>query len=201
MDPAVQSGMLANQTALTGIAEQQAQNAEQLYKTSEPGFQQAEQFYGDLATGDPGAIMHAIAPAAQQINEASTGAKKNILENAPSGGEKNLALEMTDVNKGAEVGKVGASGYTGSFNALAQLAGQGVGESISAAGAGTSAYSAGSQTLGSLGSLNIQDKQLQMQQKGQTMGGLGELAQAGAGAAAGAMSGGGWEGALTALAL
>jgi hypothetical protein len=181
--------MLANETALTQIAQGQAANAEQLYKVAEPGFQTAESFYSDLATGDPGAIMRAISPAAQQVNQASAGAKENILATAPAGGEKNLALEMTDVNKGAQVGSLASSGYTGSFNALGQLAGQGVGESISAAGAGTGAYSAGSSSLAALGGLNLQDKQLQMEQKGQSLGGFGSLLNE-VGSVAGSQQGG-----------
>jgi hypothetical protein len=189
LDPGVSQGMLANETALTQIAQQQATNAEQLYKVAEPGFQTAESFYSDLATGDPGAIMRAISPAAQQINQASAGAKENILATSPAGGEKNLALEMTDVNKGAQVGSLASSGYTGSFNALGQLAGQGVGESISASGAGTSAYSAGSSSLAALGGLNLQDKQLQMEQKGQSLGGFGSLLSE-VGSVAGSQQGG-----------
>jgi len=181
--------MLANETALTKIAGQQATNAEQLYQVAEPGFQKAEDFYRAIASGDPGAISRAIAPEAQMINEASSGAKANILATAPAGSEKNLALEMTDVNKGAEIGKAAGGAYTGSFNALGQLAGQGVGESISAAGTGISGFSSASSGLAQLGQLNIQDKQLQMQQKGQSLGGFGDLLST-AGSIAGSQQGG-----------
>jgi len=87
--PEVEQGMLQNQSALVKIAQGQAKNAEQLYQLTEPGLATAENFYETLASGDPGAIMRAISPAAQQVNEASVGAKSNIMANAPSGGEKN----------------------------------------------------------------------------------------------------------------
>jgi hypothetical protein len=193
--------MLADENALTQIAGQQAQNAEQLYQAAEPGFQTAENYYSALASGDPGAIMRAISPAAQQINQASTGAKANIMATEPAGGEKNLALEMTDVNKGAQVGQAASGAYTGSFNALGQLAGQGVGESTSAASTGISGFNAASSSTAQLGQLQISNAQLQMEQKGQSLGGFGQLLGMGAGAAAGAMGGGGWEGALAALAM
>ena len=199
LSPQIQSGMLANETALTQIAGQQAQNAEQLYQTAEPGFQTAESYYSALASGDPGAIMHAIGPAAQQVNQASVGAKSNIMATEPSGGEKNLALEMTDVNKGSQVGQLGAGAYTGSFNALGQLAGQGVGESTAAAGTGISGYSQANSGLNSLGGLQLQNANLQMEQKGQSLGGFGSLLGIGGDVAGSQQGGGSFLDALAAL--
>lgn len=196
----VSSGMLKDENALVSIAQQQNKNSQQLYGATEPGLAEAESFYQSLASGDPGAIMRATAPAAQQINQATAGAKKNILENAPSGGEKNLALEMADVNKGAQIGGIASQSFLNAPNALSQLAGQGVGESISAAGTGISGLSAGSSSLASLGGLQINNQQLKDQEKGSTLGALGSLGEAGAGAVGGALGGGGWEGALAALA-
>jgi hypothetical protein len=162
--------MESNQAALVQIAQGQAANANQLFQTAFPGFRQAEDFYGTLSTGDPYAIARAIAPATQQIKESTTSAKQNILQNAPSGGEKNLAIEQADVAQGAQVGKTASESYLNSFNALAQLAGQGVGESISAAGEGTYAYGSANQALGQIGSLQIQ-------QKGAQLGALTSLGQ------------------------
>jgi hypothetical protein len=169
LSPAVQQGELANSTALTQLAQQQAGNATQLFQSAFPGFQQAENFYGDLSTGDPSAIARAISPATQQIGAATAGAKANILNNAPAGGERNLAIEQADVNQGAQVGSTATSGYLNSFNALAQLAGQGVGQSTAAAGAGTSAYGTANQGLGQLGNQQIE-------QKGAQLGAVGSLA-------------------------
>lgn len=195
----VQEKMMSNESALVDIAKSQAKNSQQLYGATEPGLAEAESFYQSLASGDPGAIMRATAPAAQQINQATAGAKKNILENAPAGGEKNLALEMADVNKGAQVGGIASQAFLNAPNALAQLAGQGVGESISAAGTAISGQSAASSSLASLGGLQIQNQQLKDQEKGASLGALGSLAKTGGEMVGGALGGGGWEGALLAL--
>lgn len=168
LSDSVQQGELANSTALTAIAQQQAGRSDQLFNTAYPGFQQAESFYQTIASGDPGKIATAIAPATQQISQASDQAKANILRTGPAGGEKNLALEQVDVNQGAEVGKTASGSYLNSFNALASLAGQGVGESTAAAGTGISGYSSANQGLGALG-------QQQIQQKGAQLGALTSL--------------------------
>jgi hypothetical protein len=190
--PAVQQGLLSNETALTGIAEQQNTNAQQLYQASFPGFQSAEQFYGALSTGDPYAIARAISPATQQITEQADAAKANILRNSPAGGEKNLALEQVDVNRGAAVGGTATNAFLGSYNALAQLAGQGINENISSAGVGVSGLSAGSQSLQGLGQLQLEGQEIQAQQKGSTLGAFSSLAGSGAElGSAGKIAGGG----------
>lgn len=169
MSDSVQQGELANSNALVQLAQGQASNSNQLFKSAFPGFTQAENFYGDLSTGDPTAIARAISPATQQISAATAGAKQNILNNSPAGGERNLALEQADVNQGAQVGSAASGGYLNSFNALAQLAGQGVGESTSAASTGISGYTGANQGLGQLGNQQIE-------QKGAQLGAVGSLA-------------------------
>lgn len=159
---ALQAGQLQDANALTALAQQQGANSQQLYNTSFPGFQQAENFYSTIATGDPGKIAAATAPAVQQIDAATTSAKQNILNNSPNGGEKNLALEQTDVARGAKVGDVTSQGYLGSFNALAQLAGQGVGEGISSAGTGISGFNSAAGVQGNMVQQNIQEKGAQL---------------------------------------
>lgn len=171
--------MLQNETQLVDIATQQAANAQQLFNIAEPGFQTSENFYAALASGDPGAIMRAISPAAQQINQATAGAQADILATTPAGGERNLALEQADVAKGSQIGGLASGAYTGSFNALGQLAGQGVGESISGAGTAISGISSANQDLSSLGGLQLQGQQLQMEQKGQELGGFSSLLNVG----------------------
>ena len=173
--------MLQNQDALVKIAQSQAANSAQLYSAAFPGFQQAENFYGTLSTGDPYAIARAISPAVQQINQATAGAKANILNNAPAGGEKQLALEMADVNQGAQVGKAATGSFLNSFNALASLAGQGVGESTAAAGTGISGFNSANQGFANLGNLQIQ-------QKGAQLGALSSLGQDAATIGAAALS-------------
>lgn len=168
LSPAVQSSMESNDAALVQIAQQQQNQSSQLFQEANPGFQQAEQFYGNLASGDPYAIARSISPATQQIATATAGAKQNIMNNAPSGGEKNLALEQADVSQGAQVGQAATGSFLNSFNALGQLAGQGTGESISGAGNAISGFNSADQGLGQLG-------QLQIMQKGAQLGALTSL--------------------------
>ncbi len=134
-----------------------------------PGVQSAENYYGDLSSGDPTAIARAIAPIAQQADTAAASAKANILQNVPAGGEKNLALEQVDVNRGAQVGNAASQGYTSAFQSLGALGGQNIGQSQSAAGLANSGYS-------SAGGMALQEQQLQIQQKGNTLGAIGGLA-------------------------
>lgn len=165
----VQQGQLANSNALTALATQQGDNSQKLFNASYPGFGQAENFYQTLSTGDPYAIARATAPATQQIDLATAGAKQNIMNNSPAGGEKNLALEQADVNQGAQVGGNASQGYLGSFNQLAQLAGAGIGAGNAAAGTAISGYGSAN-----TGYNNIYTQQ--QQQKGAGLGLAGSLA-------------------------
>ncbi len=158
----MQQGELQNSDALVSIAQQQAANSQTLFNEANPGFQSAENFYGTLASGDPYAIARAVAPQTQQIATATAGAKQNIMNNAPSGGEKNLALEQADVSQGAQVGQVSSGAVSNSYNALASLAVQGTGESISGAGNAISGFNSANQGLGQLGNLQIQQKGAQL---------------------------------------
>lgn len=156
--PALQSAEVANTQALTALATQSQQQGEQLFNTTFPGLQTAENAAATLASGDPSAIARLIAPATQQITQATAGAKQNILNNAPSGGEKNLALESADVSQGAQVGSLASQGYNNSFNSLAQLAGQGVSQGQGATGLAISGLNASNQGLGNVVQQNIQEK-------------------------------------------
>lgn len=176
VDPSVSQGMLKNESALVAIAQEQAANSQQLYSLTEPGLQTAETWYQDLAAGDPAAILRATAPANQQVAQAATGAKANILANDPAGGEKNLALENVDVSRGAQVASNVSGATLSAPNALGQLAGQGIGEGTASAGQATGALTAANTSLGNLQSLTFQGQQLQMEQKGQTLGAFGSLA-------------------------
>jgi hypothetical protein len=172
----VYQGLLDNSTALVDIAKQQSANSEELFNLTEPGLKTAENFYSTLAAGDPAAILRATAPVAQQAAKTAAGAKSNILATSPAGGDRNLALEQVDVNRGATVSGATAGAQLGSYSSLAQLAGQGVGESISAAGTGISGIAAGSQSLSSLGGLQLQQEQIKAEEKGNLLGLGGNLA-------------------------
>jgi hypothetical protein len=143
----------------------------------------AEDFYQTLESGDPAAILRAIAPTAQASTEAAAGATKNILQNTPAGGERNLALEEVQAGKGAMVAKATSGATLGAPNALAALAGQGIGESIGAAQAGMSGFSASNQGFAALGGLEMQGRGLQMQQQSNWWDMVTGLASTGAEAA------------------
>ena len=175
LKPAVTQGIQSNESALVKLASQQSQNSQMLFNESNPGFGQAENFYGSLASGSPAAIATAISPAVQQIASSTAGAKENIMQNAPSGGERTLALEKADVSQGAQVGQAATGSFLGSFNALAQLAGQGTNASISSAEAGIGGFGSATNALTSLGGLQMQQQQMKDQEKGQTLGALSSL--------------------------
>lgn len=164
----VTSGIQNDTSQLASIAGQQQNNSNQLFNLAFPGMATAQNFYQTLASGDPTAIARATAPATQQINQAQTGAREQIMNNAPSGGEKNLALEQSRVAQGQQTGQLGSQAYLNAFPSLAQMGAQGVGQSTQAAGTGISGYGAANQGQGQLGSL-------QVQQKGADMGLLGGL--------------------------
>src|ERR1700722_13786783 len=106
---AVTSGEAQDQTALAALVNQQTQQSQSLFDLAAPGLAQTEQYNESLASGQPGSVMRAIAPQAQQIAQATTGAKANIMANDPAGGEKNLALEQADANRGAQIGNLASS--------------------------------------------------------------------------------------------
>ncbi len=170
---AAQQAELNNSNTLTSIASGQAANANQLFSASFPGFQSAENFNQTLSTGDPYAIARAVAPADQQITAATTGARNNILNNAPAGGEKNLALEQADVNQGAQTGSVASQGYLNSFNSLAQLAGSGIGLGNSATSSALSGLNSANSGYNNVYNQNAESK-------GSTLGALGSLGNIGA---------------------
>ena len=155
-------------TSLSGLLQQQQGQSNQLFQTAFPGMQHAEQFYGALASGSPNLLAAVTAPAAQQVTAATAGAQKNILENAPAGGERNLALENTNVAQGAQIGQLASQGYLSAQNALAQLGGQGIGLGQGAASTAIGAGQAAGQQYSNIVQQNIQ-------QKGATLGALGGL--------------------------
>lgn len=185
----LENSQVGEANALTGLLNQQSSNSQQLFNLGLPGLTQSENFYSTLASGDPQAIQTLLAPAAQQIQTATAGAKQNILNTDPDGGEKNLAIEQADVNQGAQVGALASQGYTSAFPALAQLGGQNVNANISSAGAAISAGSAANNAYSNVVGENIQQKGATL---GAVGGGLGDAATLGA---AGITAGGSEKGA------
>jgi hypothetical protein len=177
-------GNLANQ--LTQLLQQQGGESNQLFNLAFPGQIQATDFYSALASGDPGKIASVISPAVQQVSQATSGAKQNIMQTAPAGGEKNLALEQADVSQGAQVGSLASQGYIQAFNALGQLGTSGVSQSTGAAGTAISAGQAAGNQWGQIVQQNIA-------QKGANLGAFSSLGSAaiGGGAELGAAGKGG----------
>lgn len=168
-NPALEQSQTQVNNQLASILGTQSGESQQLFNLAFPGMQQSSEFYQALASGSPGLIARAIAPAAQQVSQATAGAKANILANAPAGGERNLSLEQADVTQGAQLGQLASQGYLSAQNALAQMGGQGVSLGQGAANTAIGAGSAASQGYGQIISENIQ-------QKGQTLGAIGGLA-------------------------
>ena len=172
-------------TQLTSLMGQQQGQSQQLFNLAFPGMRQANQFYSALASGSPNLIAAATAPAAQQVNQATAGAKQNILLNSPAGGERNLALSEADVSQGAQLGQIASQGYLSAQNALAQMGGQGVGLGQGAAGTAISAGSSAGQDYSNIVNQNIQQKGAQLS----AYGGLAGTASSGLFGAAGQAGG------------
>jgi hypothetical protein len=160
------------------IMQQEAGQSATLFGESNPGFQTAENYYQQLASGNQKQIFNAIAPAVGQINTASQGAAQNIAQNMPRGGAEQLAQAQNQNQRAGQIGSLATSAYTGSFPALAQLSGTGIGLSTNAASTAVSAGSAASSSNQAL----MQDMAAN---KGATMAFAGNVAGAGGQAAGG----------------
>jgi hypothetical protein len=158
---------LANQMAATGATE--TAEGSQLFNMALPGLQQAEGYYGKLASGDPQALATANAPAVQAITQSNDSAKKNIMQDSPRGGERNLALEEADLSKGAQISQLETGSYTSSFGSLAGLGGQNVGQGTAAQYSGTQGMNAAANQYGQIQQINAQNK-------AQSLGAGGDLA-------------------------
>ena len=151
---------LAQQMAATGATE--AAEGSSLFNMALPGLEQSEAYYGKLASGDPNALARANAPAVQAITQSSDSAKKNIMQDNPKGGERNLALEEADLSKGAQIGQLETGSYTSAFGSLAGLGGQNVSQGTSAQSSGVQGMNAAANQYGNIQQLNAQNKAQQV---------------------------------------
>ena len=149
--------------------QQAQQQGSQLFQASFPGFQTAESYYQQLASGNPQQISAAVGPAVGQINAASQSAVQNIQQNMPRGGAEQLAVANVEQQRAGQIGNLSTQAYTSSFPALASLSQGGIGLSANQIANAISAGSAGSQS-------NAQLMNAQVQGKGNTLGFLGSLA-------------------------
>jgi hypothetical protein len=147
---------------LTATGAQSAQEGSTLFNLALPGLQQATSYYGKLASGDPNALARANAPAIQQITGQSNEQLKNIMQNAPRGGARDLALSEADLSKGAQISNLTTGSYTNAFPSLASLGGQNVGQGTSATSAGLQGMNAAANQYGNLQQLNSEQKATQL---------------------------------------
>ena len=164
---------------MAGTGQQSAREGATLYNMALPGLEQTTSYYGKLASGDPTALARANAPAIQQITGQSNAAKKNLMQDMPRGGERNLALEEADISKGAQISQLTTGSYTGAFPSMAQLAGQNVSQ-------GTQATTTGLQGMNAAAGQYGQLQNMLNEQKATQLGFITSMAGAGASALAAA---------------
>jgi hypothetical protein len=165
---------LANVMASTG--KQSAAEGSTLFNLALPGLEKSESYYGKLASGNPEALATANAPAIQAITQNEKSAKRNIMQDSPRGGERNLAMEEADLGAGGQISQLETGSYTGAYKSLAGLGGQNVSQGNAATSTGLQGMNAAANQYGNLQYLNNQ-------QKGTQLGFLSSLAGAGATAA------------------
>ena len=171
---------LAQTMSATGA--QSAKEGSTLFNLALPGLQQSEAYYGKLASGDPNALERANAPAIASIDASSNAAKKNITQDMPRGGERNLALEEADISKGAQISNLTTGSYTSSFGSLAGLGGQNVSQGNAATATGLSGMNSAANQYGQLGQLQNEQKATQLGFVGSLLGSGAEVGAAFAGA-------------------
>ena len=162
---------LANVMSATG--QQSAQEGSTLFNLALPGLEKATSYYGKLASGDPNALARANAPAIQSITDQSDQQLKNIMQNAPRGGARDLAWSEADLSKGAAISNLTTGSYTGAFPSLASLGGQNVSQGNAATSTGLSGMNSAANQYGQL-------QQLNNDQKGTSLGAITSLVGAGA---------------------
>ena len=160
------------------LANQQDARASQIFNLTFPGLKTAMGHYSDLASGDSDAIFRAVAPGVQATSKKFDQAKQQISDNMPRGGERNLALEETDISKAGAVGNQINQAYEGSFSALANLAGKGVGLSINEVSNAIAAFGGASNTAGNIASQEEEGKAAMLGMIGSLAGSGAELGAA-----------------------
>jgi hypothetical protein len=155
-----------SQTNLANIMAQTGQTSSQegstLFNLALPGLEKSTSYYGKLASGDPNALAKANAPAIQQITGQSNQQLKDIMQNAPRGGARDLAISDADLSKGAQISNLTTGSYVGAFPSLAQLGGQNVSQGNSATATGLQGMNAAANQYGNILQFNNEQKQQQL---------------------------------------
>jgi hypothetical protein len=142
--------------------QQSAQEGGTLFNLALPGLEKANTYYGKLASGDPNALARANAPAIQSITGQSNQQLANLMQNAPRGGARDLAISEADLSKGAGISNLTTGSYTSAFPSLAQLGGQNVSQGTAATGTGLQGMNAAANQYGQLQQLNNEQKATQL---------------------------------------
>ena len=171
-DQQLQASQSSLADTMSATAKQSAAEGSTLFNLALPGLEQSEAYYGKLASGDPLALARANAPAIQQITGNANSAKKNIIADNPRGGERNLALEESDLTSGSQISQLTTGSYTGAFPSLASLGGQNVSQ-------GNQATSTGLQGMNSAANQYGQIQQINQEQKATTLGAFSSMAGSG----------------------
>ena len=158
---------------MASTGQQSAKEGSALFNLALPGLEKATSYYGKLASGDPNALARANAPAIQSITGQSNDALKNIMQNAPRGGARDLAISDAELSKGSQISNLTTQSYTGAFPSLASLGGQNVSQGNAATSTGLQGINSAANQYGNL-------QQLANQQKATGLGFASSLIGAGA---------------------
>ena len=147
---------------MSATGQQSAQEGSTLFQLALPGLQKSTDYYGKLASGDPNALARANAPAIQQVTGQSDQQLKNIMQNAPRGGGRDLAIAEADLSKGAQISNLTTGSYTNAFPSLASLGGQNVSQGNSATATGLQGMNASANQYGNILQFKNEQKQQQL---------------------------------------
>lgn len=176
----VQQGQINAANATANLENTLAGEAGQVYSTTEPGLQTAENYYSQIASGNPQAIQSAIAPSLSSIEQSTNTAKQQAMETLPAGGALQEALATAPIQEAGQIGSLVSQTYAGSFPALENMAQTGIAASTGESSAATNAAATSASAYG-----NVAEEEAQG--KATTMGLLGSLAGAAGTAATGSL--------------
>lgn len=147
---------------MTASGKQSAEEGSTLFNLALPGLEKSESYYNKLASGDPNALARANAPAIQSITGQSNQQLQNIMQNAPRGGARDLAISDADLSKGAQISNLTTGSYTGAFSSLASLGGQNVSQGNQATETGLRGMNSASNQYGQIQQISNEQKATQM---------------------------------------
>lgn len=134
-----------------------------------------------LSSGDPAAIMKALAPSLAGFSQARNTAREGIFESLRPGAARDISLAQNDIGNANQIAGLRAQKVLEAPDKLANI-GSGLGSfSLQELGAGISAGQTGISALGGASNSNQAVLSAQEQAKASTLGFLGNVVGAGAG--------------------